>query len=166
MAEADIKAMKKTHRAQQTPLQQLHAELDQEKEASATVASEAMDMILRLQGEKDAVKMEASHYKRMAKEKIGHAEKTLEVFEELMYQKEMETTALEVQVLAYKQKLLALGVDINISELEFPRDLLLNRSEQNGEDDQSSSKRRLQSLPPICSMRCNFRSLLTLVLLH
>ncbi|XLT55601.1 hypothetical protein HN873_048205 [Arachis hypogaea] len=128
MAEADITAMKETHRAQQTPLQQLHAELDQEKEASATAASEAMDMILRLQGKKAAVKMEASHYKRMAEEKIGHAEETLEVFEELIYQKEMEITALEVQVLAYKQKLLALGVDINISELEFPHDLLLNRS--------------------------------------
>ena len=145
MADANITAMKETLRAQQTPLQQLHAELDQEKEASATAANESMDMILRLQDEKAAVKMEASHYKRMAKEKIGHAEETLEVFEELMYQKEMEITALEVQVLAYKQKLLALGVDININELEFPRDLLLNRSEQNGEDDQSSSKTRFQS---------------------
>ncbi|RYR19863.1 hypothetical protein Ahy_B03g064762 isoform A [Arachis hypogaea] len=166
MAEADITAMKETLRAQKTLLQQVHAELDQKREASTTAASKAMDMILRLQSEKAAVKMEASHYKRMAEEKIGHAEETLEVFEELMYQKEMETTALEFQVLAYKQKLLALGVDINISELEFPDDLLLNRSEQNGEDDQSSSKRRLQSLPPICSMRCNFRSSLTLVLLY
>ncbi|XLS55060.1 hypothetical protein HN51_004815 [Arachis hypogaea] len=96
MEEADITAMKETHRAQHTPLQQLHAELDQEKEASATAASEAMDMILRLQGKKAAVKMEASHYKRMAEEKIGHAEETLEVFEELMYQKEIENTTLEV----------------------------------------------------------------------
>ncbi|XLT79383.1 hypothetical protein HN873_001136 [Arachis hypogaea] len=54
---------------------------------------------------------------------------------------------LEFQVLAYKQKLLALGVDINLSELEFPDDHLLNKSEQSGEDDQISSKRRLQSLP-------------------
>ncbi|MED6218826.1 hypothetical protein PIB30_030144 [Stylosanthes scabra] len=145
--EADIAAMKETLRAQQLLLQQVHAELDQEREASATAASEAMEMILRLQGEKAAVKMEASHYKRMAEEKIGHAEATLEVFEELMYQKEMEITSLEFQVLAYKQKLLAYGVDINISELEFPDDLLLNRSEQNGEEDHSM--RRLQSLPPI-----------------
>ncbi|MED6107331.1 hypothetical protein PIB30_012981 [Stylosanthes scabra] len=146
--EADIAAMKETLRAQQLLLQQVHAELDQEREASATAASEAMEMILRLQGEKAAVKMEASHYKRMAEEKIGHAEATLEVFEELMYQKEMEITSLEFQVLAYKQKLLAYGVDINISELEFPDDLLLNRSDQTGEEDQSSM-RRLQSLPPI-----------------
>ncbi|KAL4397729.1 hypothetical protein AHAS_Ahas01G0221000 [Arachis hypogaea] len=54
MAEADITAMKETLRAQQILLQQLHAELDQEREASATAASEAMDMILRLQGEKAA----------------------------------------------------------------------------------------------------------------
>ncbi|RYR59743.1 hypothetical protein Ahy_A05g025702 [Arachis hypogaea] len=52
-----------------------------------------MGMILRLQIKKAAVKMEASHYKRMEEEKIGHAEETLEVFEELMYQKEIETSA-------------------------------------------------------------------------
>ncbi|QHO06986.1 Myosin-binding protein [Arachis hypogaea] len=87
MVEADITAMKETLRAQQILLQQLHAELDQKREASATITSEAMDMILRLQGEKAAVKMEASHCKRMAEEKIGHAKENLKVFEDLMYQK-------------------------------------------------------------------------------
>ncbi|KAK2412725.1 myosin-binding protein [Trifolium repens] len=151
MSETDITAMKETLRAQQQLLQKLYAELDEEREASATAASEAMDMILRLQGEKAAVKMEASHYKRMSEEKIGHAEATLEVFEELMYQKEMEIASLEFQVLAYKQKLLALGADFNASDFEFPEDLLLNRNDQqnNGENGQSSTIRRLSSLPPL-----------------
>lgn len=151
MAESDITAMKETLLAQQQLLQQLYAELDQEREASATAASEAMDMILRLQGEKAAVKMESSHYKRMAEEKMGHAEATLEVFEELMYQKEMEIASLEFQVLAYKNKLLALGSDFNVSDFEFPEDLLLmSRNDQNnGENGQSSTVRRLSSLPPI-----------------
>ncbi|XP_057421058.1 myosin-binding protein 7-like [Lotus japonicus] len=150
MAESDITAMKETLRAQQQLLQKLYAELDQEREASATAASEAMDMILRLQGEKAAVKMESSHYKRMTEEKIGHAEATLEVFEELMYQKEMEIASLEFQVLAYKHKLLTLGADFNASELEFPEDFLLSKNDQrNVENDQGSSVRRLHSLPPI-----------------
>ncbi|XP_058754572.1 myosin-binding protein 7-like [Vicia villosa] len=149
MSESDVTAMKDTLRAQQQLLQKLYAELDEEREASATAASEAMDMILRLQGEKAAVKMEASHYKRMSEEKIGHAEATLEVFEELMYQKEMEIASLEFQVLAYKHKLLTLGADFNASEFEFPEDLLLNRNDP--ENGQSSAIRRLSSLPPIPS---------------
>ncbi|XP_061347533.1 uncharacterized protein LOC133293035 [Gastrolobium bilobum] len=150
MAERDIIAMKDTLRAQQQLLQKLYAELDQEREASATAASEAMDMILRLQGEKAAVKMEASHYKRMAEEKIDHAEATLEIFEDLMYQKEMEIASLEFQVLAYKHKLLSLGCDFNASEFEFPEDLLVVTNDQNNEENgQSSTVRRLSSLPPI-----------------
>lgn len=150
MAESDKIAMKETLRAQQQLLQKLYVELDQEREASATAASEAMDMILRLQGEKAAVKMEASHYKRMAEEKIGHAEATLEVFEELMYQKEMEIASLEFQVLAYKHKLLTFGCDFNVSEFDFPEDLILSRinDQLNGENGQSSTVRRLSSLPP------------------
>ncbi|KAF1875779.1 hypothetical protein Lal_00006409 [Lupinus albus] len=154
MAESDVRAMKETLSAQQQLLQKLYAELDQEREASATAASEAMDMILRLQGEKAAVKMESSHYKRMAEEKIGHAEATLEVFEELMYQKEMEIASLQFQVLAYKHKLVTLGYDFNASEFEFPDpdDMLFNKiDQQNSDNGQSSTVRRLHSLPPIQS---------------
>ncbi|XP_028793996.1 myosin-binding protein 7-like [Neltuma alba] len=152
MAEVDIKALKETLCAQQQLLQNLYAELDQEREASATAASEALDMILRLQGEKAAVKMEANHYKRMAEEKIGHAEAALEFFEELMNQKDMEMASLEFQVQAYKRKLVSLGCDLNTIELDLP--------EQNGETSQSSNLRRLSSLPPIPfknSLRANLK---------
>ncbi|KAI9117575.1 hypothetical protein K1719_011741 [Acacia pycnantha] len=141
MAEVDIKSLKETLCTQQQLLQNLYAELDQEREASATAACEALDMILRLQGEKAAVKMEANHYKRMAEEKIGHAEATLEYLEELMNQKEMEMASLEFQVQAYKRMLVSLGCDLNAIELELP--------EQNGETSQSSNLRRLSSLPPV-----------------
>ncbi|CAL0320118.1 unnamed protein product [Lupinus luteus] len=151
----DVAAMKETLHAQQQLLQKLCIELDQEREASETAASEALDMILRLQGEKAAVKMEASHYKRMAEEKIGHAEATLEVFEELMYQKEMEIASLEFQIQAYKHKFLSLGCDLNASEFEFPDDLLLNRSDQ--QNGQSSTVRRLHSLPHL-SRKSSFRA--------
>ena len=45
---------------------------------------------------------------------------------------------------------LTLGIDFNASEFEFSEDLLLNRNDQqNGENGQSSTVRRLNSLPPI-----------------
>ncbi|OIV98516.1 hypothetical protein TanjilG_18800 [Lupinus angustifolius] len=145
--QSDVEAMKGALNAQQQLLQKLCIELDKEREASASATSEALDMIMRLQGEKAAVKMEASHYKRMAEEKIGHADATLEFFEELMYKKEMEIASLEFQVQAYKHKLLSLGCDLNASEFEFSDDLLLNGSDQqNGEN---GTVRRQNSLPPL-----------------
>ncbi|KAK8604844.1 hypothetical protein V6N13_082313 [Hibiscus sabdariffa] len=83
-------------------VEKLSAELDVEREAANTATTEALSMILRLQGEKAAMKMELSQYKRMAEEKITHAEESLAVFEELMYQKEMEFSALEFQIETYK----------------------------------------------------------------
>ncbi|KAK7327778.1 hypothetical protein VNO77_21869 [Canavalia gladiata] len=148
---SNVSAMKETVCAQQQHLQRLYIELDREREAASTAASEAMDMILRLQGEKALVEMEASHYKRMAEEKIGHAEASLEAYEELMYEKEMEIASLEFQVQAYKDKLMSLGCDLSSSEFELPETMLLNRSDQrDGENGgQCSSVRRIHSMPPI-----------------
>ncbi|KAL2322150.1 hypothetical protein Fmac_026529 [Flemingia macrophylla] len=145
-SKSDVAVMRETLLAQQQLLENLYAELDEEREASSTAASEALDMILRLQGEKAVVKMEASHYKRMAEEKIGHAEASLEAFEELMYQKEMLIASLEFQVQAYRHKLMSLGY-----EYEWQDDLILNISDKrNGENGgQSSNIRRLHSMPPM-----------------
>ena len=60
MLGSEIKALKEALCAQQQLLQKLYNELDVEREASSTAASEALSMILRLQGEKAAVKMEAN----------------------------------------------------------------------------------------------------------
>ncbi|XP_018476101.1 probable myosin-binding protein 6 [Raphanus sativus] len=98
-----------TMRAQQKLLQKITRELDAEREASSTAASEALSMILRLQGEKAALEMEASQYKRLAEEKMCHAETSLTLFEDLIYRKEMEMASLEFQVQAYRCKLLSLG---------------------------------------------------------
>lgn len=98
-----------TMRAQQELLQKITRELDAEREASSTAASEALSMILRLQGEKAALEMEASQYKRLAEEKMCHAETSLTLFEDLIYRKEMEIASLEFQVQAYRCKLLSLG---------------------------------------------------------
>ncbi|VVB15788.1 unnamed protein product [Arabis nemorensis] len=90
-------------------VQRLEEELDAEREATATSASETMSLIQRLQGEKAMLAMEASQYKRMAEERMSHAELSLELLEELNYRKEVEIKNLECELHAYKCKLMSLG---------------------------------------------------------
>ncbi|CAH8358708.1 unnamed protein product [Eruca vesicaria subsp. sativa] len=117
--------VRETMWAQQELLQKINQELDAEREASSSAASEALSMILRLQGEKAALEMEASQYKRMAEEKMCHAETSLVLFEDLIYQKEMEIASLEFQVQAYRCKLLSLGCsDPAVVENRFPENLV------------------------------------------
>ncbi|ESQ46367.1 hypothetical protein EUTSA_v10000280mg [Eutrema salsugineum] len=68
-----------------------------------------MSMILRLQGEKAALAMEASQYKRMVEERMSHTELSLELLEDLNYKKEVEIKNLECELHAYRYKLLSLG---------------------------------------------------------
>uniref|UniRef100_A0A3Q7IU51 GTD-binding domain-containing protein n=1 Tax=Solanum lycopersicum TaxID=4081 RepID=A0A3Q7IU51_SOLLC len=128
-SQLDVASLKETLCAQQQLLQKLYNELDEEREASSSAASEALSMIVRLQGEKAAVKMEAEQYKRLAEEKMCHAEESLDIFEDLFNQKEMEIAALEYQVQAYRYKLLSTGcADPGVGEFKYP-DNLLQRNE-------------------------------------
>uniref|UniRef100_A0A1J3C7Z1 GTD-binding domain-containing protein n=1 Tax=Noccaea caerulescens TaxID=107243 RepID=A0A1J3C7Z1_NOCCA len=121
----ETSGVRETMWAQQELLQKISQELDAEREASSSAASEALSMILRLQGEKAALEMEASQYKRMAEEKMTHAETSLALFEDLIYQKEMEIASLEFQVQAYRCKLLSVGCsDPAVSENRFPENLI------------------------------------------
>ncbi|KAJ0030556.1 hypothetical protein Pint_14338 [Pistacia integerrima] len=151
MAETDVKAMRETLRAQQQLLQNLYAELDVEREASGTAVSEALSMILRLQGEKSVVMMEASQYKRMAEEKICHAEESLAIFEDILYQKEMEISALEFQIQAYKYRLLSLGcTELGVCESKFSDNLHMQNNDASiGESGSNGGVRRLKSMPPL-----------------
>ncbi|XP_021814093.1 uncharacterized protein LOC110756913 isoform X2 [Prunus avium] len=152
MPETDITALTEALYAQQQLLQKLYSELDQEREASSTAADEALSMILRLQGEKSAMKMEASQYKRLAEEKICHAEEALAIFEDLIYQKEMEIASLEFQLQAYRYKLLSMGcsTELGAGENVYPENLLFQRSDLgNAETGVSGTIRRINSLPPL-----------------
>ncbi|XP_056858586.1 uncharacterized protein LOC108822560 isoform X2 [Raphanus sativus] len=132
-------------------LQKITQELDDEREASSSAASEALSMILRLQGEKAALEMETSQYKRMAEEKMCHAETSLTLFEDLIYSKEMEIASLEFQVQAYRCKLLSVGCsDPAVVENKFPENLVLSgdtrkmkRNLSSPFDGMSSERRRL-----------------------
>lgn len=141
-------ALKEALCAQQRLLQKLYNELDVEREASATAASEALAMILRLQGEKASIKMEAEQYKRLAEEKMYHAEESMEIFEDFIHQKEMEIASLDYQVQAYRYKLSCLGIeDIGAKEIKYPENLLqLNETSVGGSNPESLLRRN--SAPP------------------
>ncbi|XP_024967404.1 uncharacterized protein LOC112507185 [Cynara cardunculus var. scolymus] len=141
-------ALKEALCAQQRLLQKLYNELDVEREASATAASEALAMILRLQGEKASIKMEAEQYKRLAEEKMYHAEESMEVFEDFIRQKEMEIASLDYQVQAYRYKLSCLGIeDIGAKEIKYPENLLQLNETSVGESNPEGLLRR-NSAPP------------------
>ncbi|KAL8040886.1 hypothetical protein ABFX02_10G129300 [Erythranthe guttata] len=109
MSPEEVSALKETLYAQQKLLQKLYTELDAEREAAATAASEAMSTIDRLEREKSAVKMEADQYKRVAEEKMCHVEESLAIIKDIFHQKDMEVAALSYQVEAYRYKLLSMG---------------------------------------------------------
>ncbi|XP_074273647.1 uncharacterized protein LOC141597175 [Silene latifolia] len=145
--------VKETLQAQQELLQDLYTELDQERESSATAADETLSMILRLQGEKAAMEMEASQYKRIAEEKMHHAHETLETFQEVIYHKEMQIASLEFQVQAYKFKLASLGInDLASSDVQYPENILSRKNNGLVEETNSQTSveafKRGYSLPP------------------
>lgn len=124
VSQAEISSLKDTLCAQQKLLQQLYHELEAEREASATAASEALSVILRLQGEKAAVKMEAEQYKRLAEEKMGFAEESFAIIEDMITEKEMEVAELDYQVQTYRYQLMSMGFDVPaVDDTSFPEHL-------------------------------------------
>ncbi|KAJ4913603.1 hypothetical protein Rs2_08224 [Raphanus sativus] len=101
-------------------IERLQDELNAEREASATSASEALSMILRLQGEKAELAREAGQYKRIAEEEMSHAETWFAHLEDFIHQKELVITALEYQVEAYRSQLLSLEYsDLNSLDVKL-----------------------------------------------
>ncbi|KAK9715588.1 hypothetical protein RND81_06G175000 [Saponaria officinalis] len=147
----EVGFLRETLNAQQDLLQKLYNELDVERESSAIAADETLSMILRLQGEKAAMEMEAIQYKRIAEEKMFHAQEMLETFQELIYNKEMQIASLEFQVQAYKFKLASLGFDdLASSEVQYPENMLRRNGFVGELNSPRSVKlfRRGYSLPP------------------
>ncbi|CAH8366077.1 unnamed protein product [Eruca vesicaria subsp. sativa] len=145
-ANGETLGFRETMWAQRELLQKITQELDDEREASSSAASEALAMILKLQGEKAALEMETSQYKRMTEEKMCHAETSLTLFEDLIYNKEMEIASLEFQVQAYRCKLLSVGwSDLAAVENKFPQNRVwkMKRNLSNPFDGMSCERRRL-----------------------
>lgn len=76
----------------------LYKELEEERNASAVAASQAMAMITRLQEEKAALHMEALHYLRMMEEQAEYDVEALEKANDLLAEKEKEIQDLEFEI--------------------------------------------------------------------
>ncbi|ONK70482.1 uncharacterized protein A4U43_C05F34170 [Asparagus officinalis] len=125
MAEDEIATLKEALSNQLLFIKRLQAELDDEREASASGADEALTMILRLQKEKAEEKMEACQYKQMAESKMSHAEESLAMLEQVICQKDIEIASLKHQVQSYMQMLVRGGVNnaeiMKLSESRWSR---------------------------------------------
>ena len=80
-------------------------ELEQERNSSATAASEALAMISRLQEEKAAVQLEARQFQRMVIEKVLYDQEAIEVLQEIIVKREEEKIALEEEIRVCREKL-------------------------------------------------------------
>eukprot|EP00268_Persea_americana_P040603 TRINITY_DN4038_c0_g1_i2.p1 TRINITY_DN4038_c0_g1~~TRINITY_DN4038_c0_g1_i2.p1 ORF type:complete len:786 (+),score=191.54 TRINITY_DN4038_c0_g1_i2:293-2650(+) len=85
----------------------LYLELEQERNAAATAADEAMAMILRLQEEKASIEMEARQYHRLIEEKYAYDEEEMNILKEILVRRETEIHFLENEVEAYRQMMLS-----------------------------------------------------------
>ncbi|XP_039048120.1 myosin-binding protein 3-like [Hibiscus syriacus] len=80
----------------------LHKEFEEERNASAIAANQAMAMITRLQEEKSALQMETLHYLRMMDEQADHNGDALDKANDLLSEKEKEIQDLEAELEFYR----------------------------------------------------------------
>jgi hypothetical protein len=111
LAENETSQLQRAIFAQYIMMKKLFMELEEEREASASAASAALSMIRKLQKEKEAERMEAWQYRRIAEERMNHNDKALEIVKEVMQRKELEIYYLRNQLQVYKQRLLGVGID-------------------------------------------------------
>jgi hypothetical protein len=79
-------------------------ELEEERNASAIAASQALAMISKLQDEKAAMQMEASHYQRMMEEQAEYDDEALAKANELLAEREQQIEELEAELVDYRRR--------------------------------------------------------------
>ncbi|XP_028758393.1 myosin-binding protein 1-like [Neltuma alba] len=94
----------------------LHKELEEERNASAIAANEAMAMITKLQEDKAALRMEALQYLRMMEEQAEHDAVALEKADDLLSEKEKMIQDLEAELDFYRLNLVEEPMDENMHE--------------------------------------------------
>ncbi|CAM8952121.1 unnamed protein product [Rhodiola kirilowii] len=124
--ENECAALREIVGSQQETIQELLMELEEERNAAASAANEAMSMILRLQREKAEIQMEARQFKRFAEEKMAHDQQEFASLEDLLYKREQVIQALTCEVQAYKHRMMSFG--LTESEIEGDRVASLSRN--------------------------------------
>ncbi|KAL2238785.1 probable myosin-binding protein 4 [Sesamum indicum] len=84
----------------------LYKELEEERNAAAIAANQAMAMITRLQEEKATLHMEALHYLRMMDEQAEYDMEALERANELLAERDKELQDMEIELDFYRSNLL------------------------------------------------------------
>ncbi|KAL9271308.1 Myosin-binding protein 7-like protein [Drosera capensis] len=107
--ENECLALREMVSRQQETIQELYMELDEERNAASSAASEAMSMILKLQGEKAEIQMEARQFKRFAEEKMSHDAQEIAVLEDVLYKRAQAIESLTCEVQAYKHRMMSYG---------------------------------------------------------
>lgn len=110
LIENECQLLRETVASQQESIQDLYAELDEERNAASTAANEAMSMILRLQREKAEVEMELRQFKRFSEERMEHDQRELLALEDLVYKREQTIQALSFEAQAYRHRMMSYGV--------------------------------------------------------
>ncbi|KAH6824005.1 lateral signaling target-like protein of unknown function [Perilla frutescens var. hirtella] len=100
--ESIIDQLKRQIEHDQNCLNDLYKDLEEERNASAIAAEEAMSMITRLQEEKAALRMEALHYLRMMEEQAAYDTQALEKANDLLAEREKEMQDLEYELESYR----------------------------------------------------------------
>ncbi|XP_074581694.1 myosin-binding protein 7-like [Curcuma longa] len=106
--------------AQQKSVQLLGAELEEERSAAASAATEAMSMIIRLQREKSEALMEVRQFKRLTEEKMAHYRREISALEDLIFEQEQTINSLSCQLQAHRHGLLSYGMSIPVVPLTDP----------------------------------------------
>ncbi|KAF6135009.1 hypothetical protein GIB67_014058 [Kingdonia uniflora] len=83
----------------------LYKELEEERNASAIAANEAMAMITRLQEEKASLHLEALQYLRMMEEQAEYDVEALQKANDLLFEREKDIQDLEAELEFYQNKL-------------------------------------------------------------
>ncbi|KAG5583196.1 hypothetical protein H5410_053823 [Solanum commersonii] len=108
--ENECTALREMVSKQQHTIQDLGAELEEERNASSSAANEAMSMILRLQGEKAEVQMEFKQFKRYTEEKTAHDQQEIMALEDILYKREQTIQSLTCEVQMYKHRMMSYGL--------------------------------------------------------
>ena len=102
--DATLNILKRQVHLDHKSLMALCMELDEERNASAIAAKNAMAMITRLQEEKAALQMDALQYQRMMEEQMEYDEENLEATNDMLAKLEEEVKALETELEIYRNR--------------------------------------------------------------
>ncbi|KAH7661295.1 GTD-binding domain-containing protein [Dioscorea alata] len=102
--ESPIDRLKRQIELDRKSMSMLYKELEEERNASAIAANQAMAMITRLQEEKAGMQMEALQYQRMMEEQAEYDQEALQKTNELLTQREKELQDLETELECYRKR--------------------------------------------------------------